>query len=483
MIGFDRRYAYLLALLIVAGAASLDPVALYGERTGAFLADEEMATAEMTAWTVDEAQIEVESGTRTTIDLAEDGTLRVAVLTTREFDATDVDRSTVRFEGAPPVQNGSGDVNGTDVDGDGDPDLVLDFRLRDLELRPGSSEAHLVGETLDGTGFRAVSEVSTAFGHSSNGTEVLLLLEPGSGEPEVAVENRSDDPEGSPPGEVIRTVDIETDNASYSEARLRLHYDAGTLGTPDDEISLWHLRNETWVPVDATVHRSNYVEADVSTLSVFALTEAYHDGFGGGAVSSDWSDRKESGYWYESDGVLVQDSRDTGILVNGKAADGLTNYTASVDMQKRGDDSHFASLLLRTDTAGDEAVEARLDWSNDAVELGYVEGGVYRSIDTLSVPDATGRGIWDEVRYRVDATVRGDAATVTVTAPSGSVTLNATSDQFYTGHSGVGLKALDGPRGDKNLFDQFVVEPVRGNSNRRPDANLMHIGTYPRTDP
>ena len=82
------------------------------------------------------------------------GGITVAVLTTEDVDATTVDHTTVVFEGAREthVDRRSGEPrrHEEDVDGDGDTDLVLHFRLGDTALTCDSTEGHLTGETLDG---------------------------------------------------------------------------------------------------------------------------------------------------------------------------------------------------------------------------------------------------------------------------------------------------------------------------------------------
>ncbi|MBM4040115.1 MAG: DUF642 domain-containing protein [Planctomycetes bacterium] len=63
------------------------------------------------------------------INLASQGVIPVAVLTTRDLDAAQVELSTVRFAGAAPVQGAPEDVNG-----DGRADLILHFRTHETDL-------------------------------------------------------------------------------------------------------------------------------------------------------------------------------------------------------------------------------------------------------------------------------------------------------------------------------------------------------------
>jgi hypothetical protein len=73
----------------------------------------------------------------------------VAILTTPDFDGTEVDPLTVAFgpDGAG-VAHPSGHVE--DVDFDGDLDLLLHFRTRQTGIACGDTEALLTGATFAG---------------------------------------------------------------------------------------------------------------------------------------------------------------------------------------------------------------------------------------------------------------------------------------------------------------------------------------------
>ena len=85
--------------------------------------------------------------------------IAVAILTTEGFDATQVDHASVRFEGASETHvDRRTDLprrHEEDVDGDGDTDLVLHFRLGDTDLGCDSELGILTGVLLDG-----VTEIS-----------------------------------------------------------------------------------------------------------------------------------------------------------------------------------------------------------------------------------------------------------------------------------------------------------------------------------
>jgi NADH:ubiquinone oxidoreductase subunit C len=88
------------------------------------------------------------------------GVIQVAILTTGAFDATTVDATTVRFGAtgteAPPVKSALRDVNG-----DGDPDLILHFKTEDTGIVCGSTSASLRGETQSGQSIEGSQSIKT----------------------------------------------------------------------------------------------------------------------------------------------------------------------------------------------------------------------------------------------------------------------------------------------------------------------------------
>lgn len=84
-------------------------------------------------------------GNPNSINLKSKGVVPVAVLTTEDFDASNIDPETVLFAGAEPVRWRLCDVND-----DGDDDLLFHFKTQDLQdLDENSTVAKLTGKTKD----------------------------------------------------------------------------------------------------------------------------------------------------------------------------------------------------------------------------------------------------------------------------------------------------------------------------------------------
>ena len=84
------------------------------------------------------------------------GVIPVAILTNDNFDALDVNWTTVRFgpNEASPVHDLFDPMTYTnhtmDIDGDGDRDMVLHFRTQETGISPGDTGAVLTGKTVNG---------------------------------------------------------------------------------------------------------------------------------------------------------------------------------------------------------------------------------------------------------------------------------------------------------------------------------------------
>jgi len=105
------------------------------------------------------------------------GVIPVAILTTEDFDATAVDHTTVRFEGASEThmnrRSGKPRRHEEDVDNDGDTDLVFHFRLGDTALGCSSTDGILTGEAFDGTPIELTDSVRMV-----GGTTVITVGQP-----------------------------------------------------------------------------------------------------------------------------------------------------------------------------------------------------------------------------------------------------------------------------------------------------------------
>lgn len=94
-------------------------------------------------------QIDIRPGRANRIDPTSNGRIRVAILASDGFDATEVDPATVRFgrtgSEAAPIRFAL-----KDVDGDGNTDLVLRFRIQQTGIACGDTSASLTARTFDG---------------------------------------------------------------------------------------------------------------------------------------------------------------------------------------------------------------------------------------------------------------------------------------------------------------------------------------------
>ena len=86
------------------------------------------------------------------------GQVKVAILTTAEFDATTVDASTLAFgpSNAAPTR-----IQTKDVDKDGDLDFLAVFNKTDTGIRCGDTEATLTGETNAAESFEGCDAITT----------------------------------------------------------------------------------------------------------------------------------------------------------------------------------------------------------------------------------------------------------------------------------------------------------------------------------
>ena len=88
------------------------------------------------------------------------GVIAVAVLTSADFDALQVDPDTARF-GPAEAAKAHSQAHVEDVDYDSDMDLVFHFRTQETGIQCGDIEATLTGETWDGIPVSGTDSVNT----------------------------------------------------------------------------------------------------------------------------------------------------------------------------------------------------------------------------------------------------------------------------------------------------------------------------------
>ena len=93
------------------------------------------------------------------VNVNSNGVIPIRLLSTPDFDATQVDVATLALG-----PGGAGESHGVghfaDVDGDGDTDVTLHFRVPDIGLACGDTQMELTGQTLGGDPFVALIEVT-----------------------------------------------------------------------------------------------------------------------------------------------------------------------------------------------------------------------------------------------------------------------------------------------------------------------------------
>ncbi|MFL5356696.1 hypothetical protein [Archangium sp.] len=93
------------------------------------------------------------------LDVRDHGKVKVAILTTDDFDATQVDADTVRF-GRRGTEARPKNAYRQDVNGDGRPDKVLCFEIHRTDLTCHSASAMITGRTRDGSAFQGTDSVT-----------------------------------------------------------------------------------------------------------------------------------------------------------------------------------------------------------------------------------------------------------------------------------------------------------------------------------
>ena len=89
------------------------------------------------------------------------GVISVAILSSADFDASEVDVTTLTFGpgGATPTHAAGGHLE--DVNSDGFTDLVSHYRIRETGIAQGDTEACVTGATIGGIPFNPCDSIST----------------------------------------------------------------------------------------------------------------------------------------------------------------------------------------------------------------------------------------------------------------------------------------------------------------------------------
>jgi hypothetical protein len=83
----------------------------------------------------------------------------VAILSANSLDTSTIDQSSVRI--GPNQASAEGTGRFRDVDHDGLPDLILQFRTRDSGIQCGDSSVSITGQTVNGTPIQGSDAITT----------------------------------------------------------------------------------------------------------------------------------------------------------------------------------------------------------------------------------------------------------------------------------------------------------------------------------
>lgn len=112
-----------------------------------------------------EVSIDIKPGSATNpINLSSTGSIPVTILSTSTFDATAVDPASVCFGDAEsPAERDCIALDGgiEDINGDGQPDLLLRFKTRETGIDPGDTQACLTGTTFSDASLEGCDSIKT----------------------------------------------------------------------------------------------------------------------------------------------------------------------------------------------------------------------------------------------------------------------------------------------------------------------------------
>ncbi len=108
-----------------------------------------------------EVYIDIKPGSYpNSINPGSNGVISVAILTTDDFDASTVDVTTVQF-GPDGAEQCKRKAAIEDVDGDGNLDMVLHFKVKETGIQAGDTDATLTGQTYDGVSIEGTDSIRT----------------------------------------------------------------------------------------------------------------------------------------------------------------------------------------------------------------------------------------------------------------------------------------------------------------------------------
>lgn len=203
--------------------------------------------------------IDIKPGSdRNSINTKSKGAIPVAILTADDFDATTVDPLSAAFGPAGASEaHGRGHVS--DVDFDGDVDLVLHFRTQETGIEVGDSEACLSAETFDGQAVVGCEVITV----KSGGEGLIGVLLPDRASPRWEADDR-------------RFLEEAFDAAGVDHEIVNAEGDAGTqqaqaeqlIGLGAEVLVLVSLDPGSGAEIIATAHEAGVKVVDYDRLTV-----------------------------------------------------------------------------------------------------------------------------------------------------------------------------------------------------------------------
>jgi hypothetical protein len=97
--------------------------------------------------------------TENRINPKSNGLIRVAILSTGDFDPGSINQASLEFGPSQALAQGKGQLK--DVNGDGQADLVLHFRTQDSGIQCGDTSVSITGQTVNGNPIKGSDAITT----------------------------------------------------------------------------------------------------------------------------------------------------------------------------------------------------------------------------------------------------------------------------------------------------------------------------------